>query len=226
MITSQYVVYEVCRGYLSYLRLLHNKTFQLNAFSELFEYAGKLYYKPSYVGAVLGNMRKYFDEDHPELSNADRLIHFRGFLRKEIRRGYSKMLVIADSIINKIGCRKAGTPYEDVDGLYQHPLGIELCGEYQTCGLKAYAYSHRDELARIRDGLAHLPKPDAETVARIKFLRELYRVPKRNFPQSACFRSSDALIVHESPVSSTILTKNKKHIEPLSQLTGRKAQYF
>ncbi|MBA3962564.1 MAG: hypothetical protein H0X40_11765 [Chthoniobacterales bacterium] len=225
-ITSQYVIYEVYRGYLRYLRLLHNKTLQLNGFSEIFEYVGRLHYMPSYVGAVLGNMKKYFDGDHPKLSDPDRLVHFRGFLRKEIRRGFARISAVADVIINQLGCRDAGTPYEDDGGLYQHTLGTELCGKHETCGLKGYAYSYRVDLGRIRDGLARIISPDAETKARIKYLRELYRVPKRDFPKTACFRSSDALIVHESPVSSTILTNNKKHIEPLSNLTPRNADYF
>ena len=87
-----------------------------------------------------------------------------GSFAKRFDAAFPKCWLLPNSIINKIGCRKAGAPYEDVDGLYQHPLGIELCGEFQTCGLKSVRVLTRDELARIRDGLAHLPKPDAETV--------------------------------------------------------------
>lgn len=226
LITSQYVVYEVYRGYLRYLRLLHNKSFQLTGFSEVFGFLGAIHRQPSYVGAITGCMQRYFQEAHPKLSDTDRLIHFRAYLRREIRRGFPKVPRTVASIINEIGCREAGKPYEDEFGLYQQALGTQLCGKHDTCGLKQYANLNRPDLEKIRSKLSEIKDPDAETTARIKWLRELYRVPKRDFPKSACFRSSDALIVHEVPSVYVILSKNKKHIEPIRDVLDKKADYF
>ncbi len=78
----------------------------------------------------------------------------------------------------------------------------------------------------VRNGLNTLPDKDDETLGRIKGLRELYRVPKRDFPKNACFRSSDALIVHEAPSASVILTKNRRHIEPVCQILHKQANYY
>ncbi len=226
VLTSQYVIYEVNRGFLRYLRLLHNKSFQLTRFSEIFGFLGAIHRQPSYVGAVVNSMQRYFQANHPTLSDADRLIHFRGYLRREIRRGFPRVPKAAEAFINDIGCREAGQPYEDDLGLYQQPLDMHLCGKYQTCGLKEYAHANRTDLKKTRDKLLEIKNPDPETTARIKYLRELYRVPKRDFPRSACFRSSDALIVHETPSEYVILTKNKIHIEPICQVLGKKGDYF
>jgi hypothetical protein len=73
LITSRYVIYETNRGYLRYLRLLHNKSVQLKRFSELFSYASSLFRMPSYQGAIHGAMERYFQHSHPALSDQDRL---------------------------------------------------------------------------------------------------------------------------------------------------------
>jgi hypothetical protein len=226
LVTSQYCVYEVYRGYLRYLRLLYNKGSQLKRFHELFIFLGKIHRQPSYVGALTGSFNYYFQCEHPSLSQEARLAHFRGFLRKQIRRGFRKVRRVADTIINDIGCREVGDPYEDENGLYQQDLEMHLCGKHERCGLKSYAYAHRSDLTGIRVHLDDLPNKDNETILRIEALRELYWMEKRNFPSGACFRSSDALIAHESPASATILTKNKKHFEALLQLLGKNGAYY
>ena len=83
-ISSQYVIYELSRGFLRYLILTHNKTFQLTQFSELIEYVSRLRMMPSHAGAVLGSLTRYFELDHPALTNEQRLVHYRGTLRREI----------------------------------------------------------------------------------------------------------------------------------------------
>jgi hypothetical protein len=171
-------------------------------------------------------MQRYFQDNHPNLSDADRLVHFRGYLRGEIRRGFPRVLHVTEVVVNEIGCRAAARPYQDDLGLYQQPLDMHLCGKHDTCGLKQYAHSNRPDLEKIRDKLSQIPNPDAETIARIKYLRELYRKPKYDFPRTACFRSSDALIVHETPSSYVILTKNKIHIQPICDVLGKKGDYF
>ena len=214
-ISSQYVVYEMHRGFLRYMILTYNKTFQLERFSQLVAYVGNLRHAPGHMGAAIGSFQRYFQSSHPALTDEQQLIHYRGNMRRQIRRGLAKIGKSVEQIINDIGCRASAPPKEDDAGLIQFNPRMDLCGENRACGLKAYAAKWRSELEGIREYLNTSSKPDAETVLRIRGLRELYRNPKRDFDKGDCYRSGDALITHESAGDCAIITKNKKHIGPV-----------
>ena len=92
--------------------------------------------------------------------------------------------------------------------------------------MKLYAATHRRNLEAVRAHLQTISAPDSETLARIKGLRELYRNPRDNFKKGDCYRSGDALITHESPATFEIVTKNRKHIEPVCAVLGRTGIYY
>jgi hypothetical protein len=129
-------------------------------------------------------------------------------------------------VSNTIGCRNAAAPFINNFGLFDQNLQTSLCGKRSECGLRGYASTNRPQLEAIRNHLKTLPSPGLETTQRIKALRELYRTPKLDFEKSDCFRSSDALIASEAPASASILTKNRKHFEPICEVLSKPCNYF
>jgi hypothetical protein len=187
---------------------------------------GRLRMRPNHAGAVIVSLTRYFEESHPELSNEQRLIHYRGTLRREIRRGMARVKSSVHQVIDDIECRRLPAPKENASGLIDFDALTGLCGQNNACGVKQYASAHRADLEKVREHLKNIPDPDAETTARIKGLRELYRNPKDNFEKGHCYRSGDALITQEMPVTCKIVTKNKKHIEPVCDSLAKTGIYY
>lgn len=219
--SSPYVTFEIARGFLRNLILLHNKTFQLSEFAEIFQYTANLRYKPHYLGTVLGCFADYFRSNHGELTEEDRLLHFRAHMSRMIRRGWKKVLSCAGSDINEVGCRSdIGNPYRREAELLDQDTPKKECGTNIACGVKAFASENRAELERIRSVLGVSDKQDQETEKRVKSIRELYRNPKRNFEAKHCYASSDLLIAFDAVGCDAILTKNGKHFEPMCKELG------
>jgi len=229
VIISAYVLFEIARGYTRNLILLHNKCAQLGNFSELMKYARVVRLKSHFQGTILGAMERYFEGEGAALglSDKERLIHFRAFARRLIRRGWKTLRRIADLQVNRVGCREGfEDPTVNLDGLFVQELALELCGIHSKCGLKAYAVAHRADLERLRQKLKRIPDPDEETNKRIRSLRDLYGLPIKNFPAGVCYSCGDAVIAHECPSDSTILTNNRKHFDPISSVFGKAVEYF
>ena len=70
----------------------------------------------------------------------------------------------------------------------------------------------------VRDDLRKSDPPDGETTRRIKALRELYRVDKRDFERNDCYSCGDAIIAHEAPMGAPIVTKNQEHFAVICKL--------
>src|SRR5437879_2034707 len=118
-ITSQYVLFELCRGYLRNLILLYNKAGGLSRLSQLFEYINRVRRKAYLAATITETFQRYFAEGlnrgvinaHPTLSVDEcMLLHFRGHLRKQIRYNWKRIPALVDSIIDEVGCRD---PIED-----------------------------------------------------------------------------------------------------------------
>ena len=178
------------------------------------------------MGAALGSFERYFESAHPPLTDEERLAHYRGNMRRQIRRGFNKAAKLVGRIINEVGCRQSDPPQEDADGQITFNPRMDLCGVRGACGVKSYAAKWRGELEKIRQHLSSLPSLDNETILRIRGLRELYRKPKENFDKGSCYRSGDALIVHEAPKDCPVVTKNKKHIQPVCDHLSKPAVYY
>lgn len=228
IVTSRYVIFELSRGYLRYLILLHNKTTLFTTFSDLCRYGHALRLKAYYQGAIWESFTKFFSEtpfQPPDKMTEDeyKLICFRSFLRKDIRRCWRKMMRALSRIINNVGCRdNVSEPTIGRDGQYVQVLDRHLCGIARCCGLKSYTARHTDDFSRLRDRLQAEPPPDSETAKRTKALRELYRNPTRDFLKTDCYVCGDAIIAHEAPAEVPIVTKNKKHFAPICEVFDKR----
>ena len=219
--TSRYVLFELARGFLGNLILLHNKTFQLERFSEVVAYSANIRLKGHYQGTVLGALANYFETKHPELTDSQRLVHFRSHLRRLIRRGWKRVKDTPSIYRDKVGCRHdISDPYSKEDDTIAQDTPRKLCGVAKACGVKDFASNNRDLLEKVRASLSD-GVLDEETKKRIPAIRELYRNAKRDFEKSHCYICGDLLIVCESDLSDVILTKNGKHFTPLCEKMGR-----
>jgi hypothetical protein len=226
-VTSRYVIYEVCRGFLNNLRLLHNKSLQVAEFSELFAYAAHCQKAGHKLGTILGAFEAFFRQPtaYEASSQHEQLCEFRGNLRRKIRRGFNALEGEMDNIINDVRCRDDfGPPVEDADGYFQHDLRTRDCGRETNCGLRFYYHKHRADFETIRDALDR--SLDAETQRRWVALRELYRVKGRDFDRSYCYDASDATITHEAPHGTTVLSKNEKHVAPVATALGKDGIFY
>jgi len=226
VISSRYVIYELAKGFLRYLILLHNKSQALTKFSELIEYSQAIRYRPHFQGTVLGSIKLFLEAQNIGNSDEERLIVFRSFIRGRIRRGWRDITRRIAHPLNDIGCRHDLLDPVIENGLYKMELKTNLCGINRNCDVKRFAATNRVLLAKIRDALKLIHPADAETQARIPSLRELYRNPNDNFKGGDCWRSGDALITVEAPIDAVLVTKNKKHIDPISKVAGQPCVYF
>jgi hypothetical protein len=225
--TSRYVLYEVARGFLRNLILLHNKSLHVTGFSELQAYAGNNRFAQHRLGTIIGAFTAFFSDKQsfPASSDEELLLQFRGFMRRQIRRGWRKVCALADETINPVRCRDdLDQPFLDNNGLYQQVLKKDLCGLNTNCGLKTYYDRYRKDFEQLRQGLD--ASVDQETAARRRALRELYRHPKLNFDRANCYRCGDATIAHEAPQKSLILTKNSKHFVPIGKTFGKQIRTY
>ncbi len=226
--TSRYVIYEICRGFLRYLILLHNKAHDLERFSELMGFASRVRRQGHYQGAILGAFERYFQSRESEvaLSDEHRLIDFRGNMRRMIRRGWVNIDKKMDQIINEVGCREdLQSPFLK-DELYKQLLEKEKCGIRSNCGLKKYVTASRNDFEKIKDKLEHSSDLDDEQKKQIHALRELYRVCNRNFDKWNCYKCADIIIAHESPPDCILISKNQKHLEGICSCFGKKAAFY
>jgi hypothetical protein len=227
LITSEYVIYELSRGFIRNLILIHNKAILFKNFSDLFRYGNAMRRKSYFLGAMLEAFTKYFSEakiEAPSHIKPDeyQLITFRSFLRRDIRRGWLKQQRSISKIVNNVGCRdNIPAPSIGDDGQYHQELKKHLCGHARSCGLKHYTSTHRQDFETLRDLLKNQSNLDDETTKRIKSLRELYRVPNTDFHKNDCYSCGDAIICHEAPKEFAIITLNQKHYVPMCNIFGK-----
>ena len=227
-LTSRYVLFEVARGYLLSLLLLHNKALAVQTLRELHEYthAGQQRFKSYRRETLLGAYEDYLA--HLEtigisLTDEQRLPHFRGWLAQHLRRGWRQLSRVAE-VINRVGCREdIPSPSAKANGLYEQRLPTLECGRADACGLDLYLSMHRSEFQAVSDRLAKLGSSDLETERRISaFRRLLARASASNFDGQDCWSCGDAIICHEAPSGATVVSKNRKHFQPLCEIMARR----
>jgi hypothetical protein len=219
---SSYAMFELARGFVRYLRLVHAKCRNFERLSDVVGFLGNLHMQPHYAGAVRGSVEVFLrtSERRIAATQQQELLLYRGFLRQCIRRGWRKAESYSASF-NPIRCRTIGEPKENRFGRFDHELPLSDCGKRMNCGLRAYFAANRSDFENLRDNLAGSTKKDRETERRVQALRELYRNEKRDFDGKACYSCGDAIICHEVPAGAAIITSNGRHYAPIASTFGR-----
>ena len=230
--TSRYVVFEVARGYLGHLILLHNKALAVQSLSELHQYlhSGQQIFKRYRSGTMLGAFDDFIvhlETLDQSLTERQRLAAFQGWIASHLRRGWQKLLHGIE-VINSVGCREdIPAPRKNRGQNYEQALPTKQCGSVKACGLDAYLTSHHSELEAIVTGLGGLKQPDPETKRRIAALRRLQsKGSGSDFEGGDCWDCGDAIICHEAPSGSTVVSKNRKHFQPLCLMTQKASVFY
>jgi len=226
-LTSRYVLFEIARGYLLSLLVLQNKARAVGGLRELRQYmhSGQQLFKTCRRETMLAAYEDFLA--HLEalgiaFTEEQRLPHFRGWLSQHVRHGWRRLTRVAEAI-NPVGCREdIPAPAQKANGLYEQPLPTQECGLPTACGLDRCLSSYHADFKAAAEALAALESPDAETQRRVVAVRSLLaRNAGADFAGKHCWSSGDAIICHEAPVDATIVTKNRKHFEPLCAVFGR-----
>jgi len=226
-LTSRYVLFEIARGYLLSLLVLHNKARAVKSLRELHEYthSGQRLFQRHRRETMLAAYEDYLAHLQAlgiSLTEEQRLSHFRGWFSQHLRHGWRRLTGAAKTI-NPAGCREdIPAPVQNANGLYEQPLPTQECGFPKACGLDGYLSAHRADFEAAARALAALDDPDAETKRRLSALQSLLaRKAGADFAGEHCWSCGDAIICHEAPIDAAIVSKNRKHFEPLCAVFGR-----
>ena len=226
---SNYVVFEIARGFLRRLIALHNISLEYRKVADILLAANSgqrrfTYDMPTWTGAIVDYLAEIETDDGHSRADVS-LDEFRAKLRGWIRRGW-RQLHTRFKIIDEIGCRDdIPPPFQKVNQLMDQALPDAECGSPDACRLQRFCHSRTLEAASIVAVLKALPKSktDSETTKRIDALDHiLSRNPGEQFEGRQCFRCGDALICMEAPTDASIATKNVKHFEPIALALGKK----
>lgn len=231
-LTSRYVIFEIARGFLRSLLLLHNASFEYRTFSEFHQaaHSGQLRFQPYRMHTQLGAFDDYFaalEAEDGTVTALGRLAEFRAKLRTWIRRGWKQMHA-KTRLTNSIGCRDdLQPPFVRTHDRHLHQeLPTTECGTPAACGLDDYLIKQAASLSALRLGLRQRPASDRETERRIAALGRLVAKARgESFMGTDCYRCGDAFICHESPVSAVVVSKNRKHFAVICELLGKAATF-
>jgi len=227
---SRYVIFEIGRGFLLNLIVLHNTSFGHRSVADLLlaTRSGQLRYRHHRSDTWFGAFVDYLttlDEKDGKLGESLQLEEFRAKLAACIRRGWKKLHTDFKPLTNDVGCREdLPSPVRGHDGLLEHLLPTDECGNPSACRLQDFFAVHRHAASDLADRLDSLPQSskDTETTRRIAALRHLLEVPHgKRFLGKQCHHCGDALICLEAPPSHMIVTKNRKHFEPIAAILGK-----
>jgi hypothetical protein len=222
--TSQYVVYEISKGFLRNLILLHNRAQSVKKFSDLLFYIHSLAQSPHRHGTMFEQIAFFFEnlkitgKEQGDIGDSDeiniRLI--RAHLQNCIRRGWNKVGKIS-RVVNEMECNpNLESPYFK-EGLLDQDINTAHCGKKSNCKLQEYIIKNKDNFNAIRNKLIELPQKDYETEKRIKSLKELSRNSNKDFNRNDCYNSGDAIIANQTPVEMSLVTSNMKHLKPICE---------
>ncbi len=229
LLCSNYVIFEIARGFLRRLIALHNTSFEFRKVADLQVAATSgqrrfTYEMPTWIGAVTDYLAELEAEDGNSKSDVS-LEEFRAKLRGWIRRGW-KQLHTKFHTINEVGCRNdIPPPFQKLNQLLDQALPDSECGTPSACKLQIFVHSRPLEIASVVASLKALPKSklDAETAKRIEGLNHLLsKAEMEPFEGKQCHRCGDAIICMEAPPDAQIATKNVKHFEPIAESLGKR----
>ncbi|MES2737272.1 MAG: hypothetical protein V4672_13190 [Verrucomicrobiota bacterium] len=224
-VSSQYIIFEIARGFLRSLLEIHNASFEYKRFSDfhMAAYSGARRFKPYQMATWLGAMTDFMaalEQQNVVIAEPQKLDLFRAMIRKMIQRGW-KQLLNGCHLIDNISCQKnIPDPILNPDGRVTQALPLADCGKPNTCGVQSFIAQRNPMVQSLIQHLATLPKKqkgnDTDT-KHIPGLQHLLGVALgAAFEGKKCHQCGDALICLEAPAGSIIATKNRGDFEPLA----------
>lgn len=229
--SSVYVLFEVGRGYIQALLLLHNKAREYAKLEDAHEFAHggqqmfRRYRREAMLGAF-GDYLAHLRRNEGPTVEAMEVEEFCSWLQIHIRQGWRKLRALAT--FNQPGCRSdLPNPQVLSDKQMTHDLPSSQCGEVGNCRLLQYIQAYLRDFQALATTLENLPRPDDETQRRVTAIRSLAATrPDQKFDAKHCYHAGDALIAHEAGDSAVIVSKNEKHFSPICQILGRQLKTY
>jgi hypothetical protein len=229
-VSSQYIAFEIARGFLRSLLVLHNRSFEFKSFSDFHAHAHtgqnmfKLYQMHTWLGAMTDFMAA-LEQENVVIAESEKLELFRANLRVIIQRGW-KQLFKCCRLIDVIGCQKhLPQPVLNSEGLITHALPVADCGKPNACGVQAFVSQRNGTVQNLIQHLSMLPKKkkgkdtDSKHVPGLQHL--LTSTIGEAFDGKKCHQCGDALICLEAPTGLVIATKNARDFRPLAEFLNK-----
>jgi hypothetical protein len=212
--------------------ILYNKSFEVGSYSELMEYAhsGQQVFKRYQREAMLGTLvdhQAWLEETDAVNSARDQLTIFQAWLRSRLLYCWDQLEKTSD-IINHLGCRdNLPSPAPRADARYDQDLRLDACGNSSQCKLKGYLLRNRGDFELLHKTLLLQDVQDVETGRRTTALLCLLAwIGGAVFKRQDCHACGDVLICHEAPKADIVVSKNRKHFEPLCAVLGKEFMYY
>ena len=233
--SSQYVRMEIKRGVLRHFVYLHNKAVECKKLSEVQACITSLSSSPqrnklsTILKAVEDFFREFEKREMKPLPVGQRPTEFQktmlaAFLRTRIKRFWTAFERLVDVVIDDVECYKHGytlRPPKLVGQVFDNTFSN--CDLYKPgiCRLRSFCDENETSLVTIRDQLEETKSPDIETQKRLKEIRDVLRVKKRDILRKTCWRMGDAVIILEAPEDAEIINGNCKHYDPMCKAVGK-----
>jgi len=160
---------------------------------------------------------KYGGDGEPDRIMADRI---RFSMRRRIAKAWNDRHKIADKTVLPLSCYHEVSPQEGKDGL----LDIQpIRCDQPDCYLAKEMKKDPASLVKIRDSLSKLPQKP-ENVNRLRVIKEMIRVPKREVSDELCRKLGDAVFAFFAPPDAAILTTNAADHLPLAEALGKQVE--
>jgi len=248
--TSQYAKMEIKKGFLNNLVLLHNKTVQLEKWSDLQQYISNLSSggRRYQLGAILDAFTKLSTELENRRPDTfvDKygVIHplkilkrdLESFLRIWIRRFLPKIDKLVDDVLNPMKCFPDIESPRQVGNLFENKP--YKCPESNIeCSIKNFFAENLNEFNKILRQLEKIPNDemDSETSHRRSALKKIIKKRMRSSTmifsnksqgEEWCWACGDAIHAVLSPSDASVVTRNEKHFKPICLAINRDYQAY
>lgn len=239
--SSQYVKMEIKRGVLQYYVALYNKSVECKNIGEVYAYVHTLSATPkrNMLGTILGALEAFYKDVENRaiaeglpagepLAVQKKLLE--GFLRTQIRRFWPSFPRQVDVVLDHVECYKhkyaLNPPVMTAEGKFDNTL--QNCDKYKPgiCRIREVLNENEDPVRLLLGSLQKIGAPDQETQKRIRAMKEMMRLQKRDVLQKDCWRSGDVVIALEAPDESEIVTHNCKHFTPICDALGKRVRCY
>ena len=222
--TSNYVLFEIARGFLRRLIALHNQSYDFKLVNDLHMFVSTGSGRFTRELATWANAIMDYQATMEENRQPADLDEFRAILRVSIRRGWRALKKM--TLLNPTKCRADLPPPVLKDNLLLvHQLPVEQCGNPTICGVQSFIQKERADVDKIIEALKALPagqKKESETKKRLADLPVMLATPVgQKFLGKQCYNCGDAVICLECPPDSAVITKNGKHFIPMADAIGK-----
>lgn len=233
--SSQYVRMEIKRGVLRHFVFLHNKAVECKQLSEVYACITRLSSTlmrnklSTVLKAVEDFYREFEQRELKDIPAGQKPAEFQKLmlaasLRTRIRRFWTAFEKAVDVVLDAPECYKRTYTLKPptFDGkVFDNTFSN--CDKYKPgiCRLRDFCNQNEPGLTAIQSHLSTAKSVDVETQKRLKAIKEVLRVKKRDILQKECWWMGDAVLILEAPEGSDIINGNCKHYDPMCAAVGK-----